>query len=84
MGRYQEALADLDHALTLDKHSVYALVNRAKVYRITGYHQKALADLDRTIALVEKDRGLTTQQGETHQQALEDLDHAIPYDMDWY
>ena len=78
MGHYREALADLDHALTLDENFVYALVNRAKVYRKIGQFEEALADLDHTITLIEKDRWSTTQQ------ALADPDHAIPHDTDWY
>jgi tetratricopeptide (TPR) repeat protein len=47
--RYDEALADLDHALDLDASNIGALHCRAETYRLTGLLDEALADYERAI-----------------------------------
>jgi tetratricopeptide (TPR) repeat protein len=51
MGRYEEALADLDRAIELDKENAEPIYARAQTYRAMGRYEEALAEFDRAIKL---------------------------------
>src|SRR5947208_7400131 len=55
MGRYQEALADLNYAIELDQESDWKFSERGDIYFLLGRNQEALADFDHAIALDEKE-----------------------------
>jgi tetratricopeptide (TPR) repeat protein len=83
MGRYGEALADLDRALELDPGYTWVLGERSEVYRRMGRYGEALADLDRALEL---NPGYTWVLGERsevyrrmgrYEEALTDLNRAL-------
>lgn len=56
MGKYQEALADLDQAIRMSPDFGLAHVNRGVVYFRTGQADKAIADFDRALLINGKDQ----------------------------
>jgi len=91
MGRFAEALADLDRAIALDEKYAGAIASRGETYRQLGRYAEALADFDRAIALDEKDAWAIASRGETNRQmgryaeALADLTVAdqLQADSNW-
>ncbi len=55
MNRYQEALADFDHAIALNEKDDWAIASRGQTYQAMKRYEEALADFGRAIALDEKD-----------------------------
>jgi len=51
MGRYEEALADQDHALDLDPDEPETYVERGLTYQAMGRHVDARADFIRAVEL---------------------------------
>jgi Flp pilus assembly protein TadD len=49
--RYNEAVEDLNRALTLDPNRTEALVYRGTAYRYLGDQKRARADIDKALAL---------------------------------
>jgi tetratricopeptide (TPR) repeat protein len=87
--RYEEALADLDHALELDPDNASALVNRGTTYAQMKRYDEALADLDRAVE-IDPDyvtgflsRGRVHRQIEEYELALADLERAISLDSEY-
>ncbi len=75
-GRYREAIAAYDHAISLDPNYAVAYGNRGIAYRELKEYQKALADYDRVIQLdpsyakVYYNRGNAYQELKEYQKAL--------------
>jgi tetratricopeptide (TPR) repeat protein len=86
MGKYPEAIADLDSAITLDEKDDWALARRGASNLQMGKYLEALADFDRAIALDEKNdmflaiRGTTYGQMGKYPEAVADFDRAIALD----
>ncbi len=84
LGRYSEALANFDQAISLDSSETIA--NRGETYRLMGRYREALADFDRAIALDGQYKWAIGQRGETYHlmgrytEALADFDRAIALD----
>lgn len=55
MQRYEEALADFDRAIALDKQDSWVIALRGLTYRQMQRYEEALADFDCAIALDEDD-----------------------------
>ena len=51
MGRYDEALADLNRAIELDPSRDWIIADRGETYRAMGRYDEALADFNRAIEL---------------------------------
>src|SRR5215469_14936213 len=51
MGRYDEALADLNRATELDADQDWAIADRGETFRAMGRYDEALADFNRAIEL---------------------------------
>jgi len=51
MGRYDEALADLNRAIELDADQDWAIASRGETYQAIERYDEALADLNRAIEL---------------------------------
>src|SRR6266566_2170276 len=86
MGRYQEALADLDRAIVLNDQNELAFAERGEIYHQMGRYQEALADLDRAIALNYQNAWVIERRGNIYddmglyQEALADYDRTIALD----
>jgi tetratricopeptide (TPR) repeat protein len=89
MGRYAEALADLDRAIGLQPDDAWAIARRGEAYRLMGRYAEALADLDRAIGLQPDDAWAIASRGETYRlmgryaEALADLERAIGLQPDY-
>ena len=85
-GRYEEALADFDRAVSLDEKYDWAIVRRGETYFQMGRYEEALADFDRAVSLDEKytwaiaRRGQTYFQLDRYEEALADFDRAVSLD----
>ena len=83
MGRYEDALADVDQVLTLKPEDAWNLANRGETYRLMERYEDALADLDRAIAIDPEDawnlarRGVTYGQMGRYEDALANFDHVL-------
>jgi tetratricopeptide (TPR) repeat protein len=86
LGRYNEALIDLDRAITLDPTFALAYNNRGNVFAELGRYNKALADFDRAITLdptyaqAYNNRGNVFAELGRYNEALADFDRAITLD----
>jgi Tfp pilus assembly protein PilF len=82
-GRYKEARAAYDCAITLDPNYALAYFNRGIAYNNLKEYQKAFADFDRAIQLDSNDAGAYIARGnryrdlKEYQKALADYDRAI-------
>ena len=85
-GRYEEALAIFNKALSTDPQQVEALTLRGETYRQMGRLQEALEDLNHALELDPHNARALTYRGETYvvmgcqQEALEDFTHALELD----
>jgi len=85
-GKEEQALADLNHAITLDERYVQAIVNRGDTYQRMGQYEMALADLNRAIELHERDWWSRSDRGETYrrmgkyEEAIADFTKAMEID----
>jgi tetratricopeptide (TPR) repeat protein len=83
MGRYEEALVDLNRAIALDEQYALAIAIRGEIYRSMGRYEEALVDLNRAIALDEQYALAIAVRGETYrlmgryEEALVDLNRAV-------
>jgi tetratricopeptide (TPR) repeat protein len=90
MGKYQEALADLDRSLSVNPKDAQAYGQRGNVYLDMKQYGKALSDLDKALALDPKkawmwsSRGLAHARNEDVHRALPDYDKAISLEPDSY
>jgi len=88
MGRYAEALSDLDRAIELKSRDSRAIAVRGEIYRRMGRYEEALADFDRVVELDPDYIGAIASRGETcgqmgrYEEALTDFDRAIELDPD--
>ena len=86
MGKYEEALVDLNRAIALDKKYAWAIAQRGETYRLMGRYEEALVDLNRAIALDGKfdwaiaSLGVTYRLMGRYEEALVDLNRAIALD----
>jgi tetratricopeptide (TPR) repeat protein len=89
MGRHDEALADLNHAIELDPNSVFAVCNRGETYRLMGRHDEALVDLNRAIELDFNYKDALYNWSETYRMmgrydgALADLNRILELDPNY-
>jgi tetratricopeptide (TPR) repeat protein len=91
MGRYEDALADLDRAIELDSNLTWAVVYRGITHRSMRRYQEALADFRLALELglnegwILANRGVTYRLMERYEEALSDFDRAIELrpDMVW-
>lgn len=83
LGRYGEALADLDRAITLDPDYSWAWARRGEAHRLLENLDAALNDLDKALALrpdyvwALAHRGVTHEEQRDFPRALADLNRAI-------
>jgi len=93
MGRYEEALADLDRAVELDPDNFITRVFRGAAYQNMGRYEEALADLDRAIelgpdnlparsieAMAHVERGKAYQNMGRYEEARADFHYSITVD----
>jgi tetratricopeptide (TPR) repeat protein len=86
LGRYEEALADLDRLIELDPTGTWAHARRGMAHLELGRHEEALADLDRLIELDPSSRwalarrAMTYEELDRYEEALADLDRLIELD----
>jgi tetratricopeptide (TPR) repeat protein len=82
-GRYEEALADFNHALELNPDESLAAYGRGETYLLMRRHEQALADFNRAIELDPDDTWTLVSRGQTYwllgryQEALTDLNRAL-------
>ena len=87
--RHEDALAPLNHALTLDPKSVTALIYRGGAYKQLRDYKKALADFDRALLLAPMKNSILMLRGDTYRlqgdytKALADLNQAIAIKPDY-
>src|SRR6266516_2014735 len=85
-GRYEEALAIFNKALSTDPQQVEALTLRGETYRQMGRQQEALEDFNHALELDPKNFEAFANRGERYfrmgrnQEALEDFDRALEID----
>lgn len=85
-GKYKEAIACFDKALTFNPKSIEALLNRSVAYENLQQHDKALKDLDRLIELTPNfplayvNRALALDALKRYREAIEDCSKAIQID----
>jgi WD40 repeat protein/tetratricopeptide (TPR) repeat protein len=83
---YEQALKDLDQALSLDSNFVWAYSSRGTTYRLLNDYQQAIADFDYALKLDPAyiwayiGRGTTYRLRKDYQQAIADFDHALALD----
>jgi tetratricopeptide (TPR) repeat protein len=83
LGRYDQALADFNHALELRPDDSWAIGSRGQTYRSMGRYEEAIADLNRAIEVhPDKDwmivaRGQTRRLMGRYEEALTDFNRAI-------
>ena len=70
MGRYDQALADLDRAIELDPAEAWAIAARGQAYLALGRYDLALADLDRAIELDPDDAETVGNRGQACRRIL--------------
>ena len=86
VGRYDDALADLNHAIDLAPHLAWPRGCRGATYRLMGRYDEALADFNHAIELDPGSAWDLAQRGETYRlmghsdEALADLNRAIDLD----
>ena len=86
MGKYEQALADFDHAIALDEKDASAIASRGETYRLMGKYEQALTDFDHAIQLDEKDIWVIQNHGRTclrmgkYEQALIDFNKVLEID----
>ena len=51
MGRYEDALSELNRALELDDKYTWAIANRGRIYRLMGRFEEALLDFKRALEI---------------------------------
>jgi tetratricopeptide (TPR) repeat protein len=91
MGRYGEALEDLNRAFDLNPDSTWSIRSRGVTYREMGRYGEALADFNRVIELDPDDAWAISSRGQTYhamgryQDALGDFNRAIDLDpaLEW-
>jgi tetratricopeptide (TPR) repeat protein len=87
LGRKQEALAAVNHAIALDSRSTLAYVQRAATLRKMERYEEALQDADQAIALVPEVAGLWVERGRILlglnrlHEALESFERALRCDV---
>lgn len=85
-GKYREAIACFDKALTFNPKSVEALLNRSVAYENLQQHDRALKDLDRLIELrpdfplAYVNRALALDALRRYREAIDDCSKAIQID----
>jgi tetratricopeptide (TPR) repeat protein len=83
VGKWEQALTNLNHAIELDEQYAWAIIYRGNLHCIRGQYEKALADFTHAIILDEQNprpiawRGLTYLRIGQYAEALADLTHAI-------
>jgi tetratricopeptide (TPR) repeat protein len=84
MGRYEEALADLDHAIELNPEYIsWLAIDRGEAYRAMGRYEEALADFNRGVKLDPEDdwclydRAVVRKILDQRNEASTDLKNAI-------
>ncbi|MFI1148676.1 tetratricopeptide repeat protein [Streptomyces sp. NPDC020817] len=83
LGRYEEALADLDRAVELRPEYGWALDRRGELYELLGRYEESLADYDRSVLLDPDDAWTLRGRGKTHQmlgryeESLADFGRAV-------
>ena len=86
LGRYEDALVDLDRAIELDSNDSIAWINRGITKGRLGRYEDALVDLDRAIELDAnnsadwENRGNTKDRLGRYEEALTDYNRAIELD----
>ena len=86
LGRFEQALTDLNESLRLDPKSARAFQDRGNVWHKRGDLQKALADYDQALllnprsAMTLNDRGLLRAEQKDFDAALRDADAAVALD----
>ncbi|MFJ2171263.1 tetratricopeptide repeat protein, partial [Streptomyces griseofuscus] len=89
MGRFEEALTDLNHAIQLEPDYAWAIASRGETYRLMGRFEEALTDLNHAIQLEPDYAWAIANRGETYRlmhrydDALTDLNHAIQLEPDY-
>ena len=79
-GRFEEAIADMDNAISLDTANTFAYFNRALMYDEKSRLNEAMADLNKVLefepgnALTLYNRSLIRAQVGDYANALEDMD----------
>ena len=82
-GRTDEALADMEEALSINPGDPEALLNRANVLKVLGRPLEALAEYERALAVnpgwaqAENNRGTVLQALGRHEEALAAYDRAL-------
>ena len=86
MKQFDQAVADANHALSVDPNNPVAYLSRGTVSRLNGKFQDALADFDRSISLNPKDGAAFSERGQAYMglgqldKALVDFDQALVID----
>jgi Tfp pilus assembly protein PilF len=84
MGRFEEALADLNRAVELDPGDAWAIGRRGQSYQEMERYGEALADLSRAVELGQVwavgVRGETYRLMKRYQEALADFNRAVELD----
>jgi tetratricopeptide (TPR) repeat protein len=86
MERYDNALADLNHAIELDPKEYWIIAERGETYLSMGRYDDALADLNHAIELDPDDASAIASRGRTYRlmrrydDALTDIKRAIELD----
>ena len=76
IGKYDDAIADYTHAISLDPNDEYARVNRGKAYSDKGDQQQAITDSTQATILDPKDTQAYFNRGDAY-LALNKYDEAI-------
>jgi tetratricopeptide (TPR) repeat protein len=85
-GKWEQALADLNHAIVLDERNARAIASRGNIYQLLGEYEKGLADITRAIELDPQNAWAIGLRGDTcrlmgqYEEALVDLTRANALD----
>ena len=86
-GRYEEAIAAYNYAITLDSKNSWAFTRRGDAYRMLKEYQQAIRDFNRAIDLDPMNDFAYTLRGDTYrllsdyQRAIQDCTQAITLDL---
>ena len=89
LGKYEEAIEDLNKAIELKPDYTYAYNNRGFAYNNLGQYNRAIEDLDKAIELdpdntyAYNNRGFAYNNLGQYNRAIEDYDKAIELDPDY-